>query len=182
MEDLLKLIAKGDEKALKKLYEKTKNLVFSYVYQLCGDKILAEEIMINTYVEVWKSASKFEGRSKVETWILGIARNLTFNTFKKLSEKTELELNEDFPLEEDVFSKCAEKELIFLLKEAIKKLPLKHREVLNLVFLQNLKYEEISKILNIPVNTVKTRVFFAKRKLKEILAQMGVKKEDVFGK
>lgn len=183
MEDLLKLVSKGDERAFRALYEKTYKMVFAYIYRLCRNHKLAEDIMCKTYVEVWKSASKFKGESKVETWILGIARNITFREFKikSMLEKTEFELNENLPSHKDPFSQYAETELIFLLKEAINKLPVKYREVLDLVFFHNLKYEEISKILKIPINTVKTRVFLAKKKLKEILNKMGVKKEDVFG-
>ncbi len=180
MKELLERISNGDEKAFRKLYLDTHKAVFAYIYRLCKDYEKAEEIMVKTYTEVWKSASKFKGESKVITWIYGIARNITMSELRKRFKLKEIELNENFVSSDDPFLKYAGNELKFLLKQAINELPFKYKEILDLVFFHGLKYEEISQILGIPVNTVKTRVFNAKKKLKEILNKKGVRQEDVF--
>lgn len=176
--ELLRNVSKKDEDAFKELYELTHKRVFQYLYRLAGNKEMAEDIMIDTYTEVWKSARKFRGHSKVLTWITGIARNLAMNEFRR-SKMKEDELDEDLAYTPDQLSGYEQTEISQILKEALNRLPVNHREILDLVFLQEMKYEDISQIINIPVSTVKTRVFYAKEKLRDILTEMGVKRDDV---
>jgi len=139
---------------------------------------MAEDMMIDTYTEVWKSAKRFRGESKVLTWIIGISRNLAMNEFRKNRIK-EHELNENMMIQPEQFHNCAGAEITQILEDALTRLPNNHREVLDLIFLQEMNYEDISQIINIPVNTVKTRVYYAKEKLRDILNFMGVTKDDL---
>lgn len=82
-EILIKKIAKQDEEAFKVLYENTSNKVFKYIYGLVNNKETAEDIMVETYIQVWRSAKNFKGMSKVMTWIFGIARNIALSEIKK---------------------------------------------------------------------------------------------------
>ncbi len=172
-------ISKGSEDAFRQLYDATNVKVFRYLCRLTNDREIAEDLLIDTYTEVWKSAMKFQGKSKVLTWIVGIARNLTMNEFRKNRIK-------ECDLTEDGFSRPAEQHRIYsvsetaeILGEALNLLSLKHREILDLVFLQEMGYEEISQVMGIPVNTVKTRVFYAKDKLREALVRMGISKDEL---
>lgn len=168
---MLKRIAAGDRQALSDLYIRYQRPLFSYLLQLTPDYGLAEELLQDTLVAVWKSAWSFEGRSTVLTWLIGIARRQAHNTLRqrKLPFVDEVELEgasvtepeaEDFTL-----ASVARAELV----EAFKQLPPVHREVLVLVLVQELSYEEAARALSIPLGTVKSRLCNAKRMLRTLL-------------
>lgn len=178
-QNIIKSIANGDEEALRILYEDTSKNVFYYLFRLVNNKEMAEDLMIETYTQVWLSAKKFRGDSGVLTWILGIARNLTMNEIKKKDYSHRDLTSNEFMLAEQLKTIC-QKELTYIMSEALKRLSFKHQEVLDLIFIHELTYEEIAKILNIPINTVKTRIFYAKKQLREILKNMGITKDELF--
>src|SRR5579883_2450168 len=92
---LIGRIARGDRQALSELYERYQRSLFSYLLQLTPDYGLAEELLQDTLVAVWKSARSFEGRSSVLTWLIGIARRQAHNTLRQrkllTTDLTELE-------------------------------------------------------------------------------------------
>lgn len=175
--ELLKRISDGDEEAFRELYDLTHKRVYFYLYRLVHGKQMAEDVLVEAYSEVWRCAKKFKGNSAVTTWMMGIARNLAMNELGKVKRYDHIE---DFPnLSDGVIPDPEPMDRRRLLKEAMIKLPIKHREILDLVFFHEMTYPEVSQVLNIPVNTVKTRVFYAKGALRNALDQMGVKKGDV---
>lgn len=167
--NLIKRIADGDEEALKKLIRLYRDRVFLYVYGLTGNYEDSEEITAETFFQIWRSAKNFKGLSKPSTWIFGIARNLTMNLLRK--RRRELQAYEledrDFPVQDEELPQNVE-----LLRAAIERLSPIHREVIHLAFYEELSYSEIAKVLGVPENTVKTRVFYAKKKLKEIVREL----------
>ncbi len=170
---LIEEIAKGNEKALKKLIDLYKDRVFAYTYSLLQNYEDSEEATAETFFQIWKSAKRFKGNSKVSTWIFGVARNVCMNFIRKRKRHPlTYEINERDAVYEDVELD----EDVEILRKAIEELPPLHREVIHLAFYEDLPYSEIAKILNIPENTVKTRVFHAKKKLKEIVRRL--KNED----
>lgn len=171
-------ISKGDEEAFRILYENTAKNVYYYILRLVNDKELAEDLLIETYTQVWMSAKNFKGDSKVLSWIFSIARNLTMNEIKKKDYHL-LELMDTESECAQQFSITCQREISSIMKFALERLSPKHREILDLIFIHDFTYEEIAKILNIPINTVKTRIFYAKKKLKEILKDMGVNKDEI---
>ncbi|MDI1472523.1 MAG: sigma-70 family RNA polymerase sigma factor [Thermodesulfovibrio sp.] len=182
-EILIKKIAKQDEEAFRVLYENTSNKVFKYIYGLVNNKETAEDIMVETYIQVWRSAKNFKGMSKVMTWIFGIARNISMSEIKKQNyynfDDNE-NLNNKFTVTPQQFQLTAQVEIDEIMQIALNKLSVKHREVLDLIFIHEMSYEDIAEILCIPINTVKTRIFYAKEKLREILNEMGVSKDAFF--
>lgn len=176
--ELLKALAKGDEDAFKQFYEFTHQRIFNYLFRLAGNRQTAEDLMIDTYTEIWKSAGKFSNRSKVLTWSIGIARNLAMNEFRR-GKSQECDLDDEPACNPDQFDDCSTAQRSQLLEAALGCLPVKHREVLDLVFLQEMSYEDISRIIDVPVNTVKTRVFYAKAKLSTIFSNMGLEKYEL---
>lgn len=170
IEALVKRIAFNDKEAFRILYNAINKRVYFYILGMIKDEATAQDILADTFVEIWKSASRFEGRSKAITWILGIARNLTLKflcknkNFENIDDHYELKNGKS----EEFIDRFANLEL---LKTALENLSCKHREILQLVFFEELSYEEISKMLSIPINTVKTRVFHAKKALKCLLSK-----------
>lgn len=168
-EELIKEIAKGKEDALRtfiKLYERR---VFMYAYSVLQNYEDAEEATSETFFQVWRSAKNFEGRSKVSSWVFGIARHVCMGMLrKKLKHPPTLELFETDAVVEEEDAQLD----IELLRKALELLPPHHREVLHLAYYEELPYEEIAQILRIPLNTVKTRVHYAKKKLLEVVREL----------
>jgi len=176
---LLEEVARGDGDALRHLYDRLGQRVFRYISRLIGDHQRAEDLTIETFTEVWRSAKKFRGAALVSTWILGIGRNLAMGHLRRNRVPLE-ELDESLSCDHDPVEAFAGRQKEKLLQDALLRLPVIHREVLDLVFMQELNYEQIACLVSIPVNTVKTRVFHAKAKLRDILETMGVKRDDIF--
>jgi RNA polymerase sigma-70 factor (ECF subfamily) len=104
---------------------------------------------------------------------------MAMNEFRKNGKMKIQDLDEDITDPPEQFHTCAGKETTQILAEALNHLPISHREILDLIFLQGMNYEDISRIVDIPLNTVKTRVFYAKEKLRNTLRLMGVIKDDL---
>ena len=168
---LVQRIANGDREALAELYMNYRRSLFHYLLQLTPDYGLAEELLQDTLVAVWKSAQSFESRSSVLTWLIGIARRQAHNTLRlrKLptideSELAELTANEP-ELADFTLASVARDELA----TAFKQLTPLHREVLVLILVQELSYEETATLLQVPVGTVKSRLSNARRMLRSLL-------------
>jgi RNA polymerase sigma-70 factor, ECF subfamily len=173
----LAAIAKGDRRAFDELYREYGPRIFRFAYRLIHDRTKAEEVTNDVMLEIWKHAGHFEQRSSVSTWILGIARHRTLNAIRnKTLHIAPLEEADEVPDEADT----AEQELDHTtiakaLRAALDKLSPEHREVIELSFFNDLSYKEVAEITNCPENTVKTRMFYAKKRLTPLLAALAAK-------
>ena len=163
--ELIADVANGDEAAFGQLYERFADRVHRYAYTILRGKHLAEEVAQETMIAVWKGASKFAGRSKVSTWIFGIARNQAYSLVRK---EIRTERVPDVSLvQPDPAPGIHRQEKV---ARALERLSDDHREVVFLTFYEGLSYGEIASILDIPRGTVKSRMFHAKKQLGEVLA------------
>jgi len=172
----IKQIAEGNREAFEKLYGQYQKRLFRYFMRLVSVTEAAEELTNDVLVEVWKKAGDFRGLSKVSTWIFGIAHHKAMNELRSRKPATleiEAAANEADPGETPEQS-AAQVNLKEKIKRALQALSPEHREVMELTFTNGLSYQEISDIMQCPVNTVKTRMFYAKKQLQEILEKMGV--------
>ncbi len=175
-EQCLHRIAQGDRDALGELYERYRLILIRYFHQLTSDHGLAEEMLQDTLLAVWKSAHNFEGRSQPRTWLLGVARRQAHNTLRRrgvpAADLGDFEaVAEPRPGPEEILlAGGAGDELM----RAMGYLTPIHREVLHLIFVQELSYLECSKVLGIPVGTVRSRVSNARRALR---AQLRAERE-----
>jgi RNA polymerase sigma-70 factor (ECF subfamily) len=164
-------IAAGDREALSEIYARYQRPLFNYLLQLTPDHGLAEEILQDTLVAVWKHAHRFEGRSSLQTWLIGIARRQAHNTLRQpklpVVDETELEGLVATEPEPEAFTLAgmARDELA----GAFRQLAPLHREALVLIFVHELSYQETATILEVPVGTVKSRICNARRALRALL-------------
>jgi RNA polymerase sigma-70 factor (ECF subfamily) len=168
---ILGRIASGDRDALAELYARFQGTLFRYLLQLTNERGLAEEVLQDTLVGVWKSAGSFEGRSSVQTWLIGIARRQAHNTLRRRAlpraDVEELDvLPASSPDPEDAALASAEREEV---AAAVRWLTPAHREVLTLAFVEELSYGEIASIVGVPEGTIKSRLSNAKRNLRALL-------------
>jgi RNA polymerase sigma-70 factor, ECF subfamily len=168
---LMQSIARGDREALAELYARYQRTLFHYLLQLTPDYGLAEEILQDTLLAIWQSAHRYEGRSCVQTWLIGVARRQAHNTLRqrKLPLADESALDglpaTDPEPEAYLLASIACDELTSLFRQ----LAPHHREVLALIFVQELSYAETATMLEVPIGTVKSRLNNARRALRVLL-------------
>jgi RNA polymerase sigma-70 factor (ECF subfamily) len=174
-ENLLERIAAGDQLAMRTLYARHNVKAYRFVLRLVGDACKAEDIVSEVFFDVWRQAGRFEGRSQVGTWILAIAR------FKALTARR---ARRDEPLDQMMAETIADgaddpdtcvrkKDESALLRTCIAQLSADHRAVIDLVYYHGKSVEEAAEILGVPRNTVKTRMFYARKKIGGLYAGVG---------
>ena len=174
--ELIGLVATRDRAAIKALFERHNLTVYRFLHRMVGNQADAEELMNETFLEVWRVAGTFEGRSKVSSWMLGIAR---FKALSALRKRTEAPLNDEMAAQvedaddtpEVVAMKGSKAEAIAL---CLSKLSSEHREVVDLVYYHEKSIREVSEIVGIPENTVKTRMFHARKRLSALMKSAGI--------
>jgi RNA polymerase sigma-70 factor (ECF subfamily) len=171
--DWIARIARGDRNAFERMYAVYAPRIFRFVVRMVRDETRSEEIVNDVMVEVWKSASRFEGRSSPSTWVLGIARHRALNALRggRLDTRPLDEGVEVCDPGEDAEVTADKKSMAVRLRAALDALSPEHREVVELTFFQGCSYKEIAAIARCPENTVKTRMFHAKKKLKPLLVE-----------
>jgi RNA polymerase sigma-70 factor, ECF subfamily len=173
-EILLAAVTNGDERALRALVSRHEVTVYRFVLRHVGNRATAEEIVSDVFVELWRQASRFEGRARLATWLLAIARHKALSVMRRRA---------DAPLEDGVaeaVADCAptaeemlvDKSRSVVLRDALTRLSARHREVIDLVYYHDKSVEEVAAITGAPVATVKTRLFHARRWLRELVARM----------
>jgi RNA polymerase sigma-70 factor (ECF subfamily) len=174
---LLERIVAGDREAFRELYTLYYQPLLRFIYRLTGQLELAQEGVNDVMLVVWRNGRSFGGRSKVSTWIMGIG----YHRALKLAEKNRRWWGRLAPVDFDDWIERPESaeehtdqaELRDLLDHALRRLSPEHRAVVELTYFHGCSYEEIAVIADCPVNTVKTRMFHARAKLKKLLPDLG---------
>jgi RNA polymerase sigma-70 factor, ECF subfamily len=173
---LLTRVKAGDEKAFSTLYTSLSRRIFAFALNQVHDEARAEEIVVDTMHEVWKKPEQFNGTSKFSTWVLGIARYKVLNSFRDAKHNHD-ELND--AIAESVESEAhtpyealAELQREQGVKRCMAKLSDEHRECMHLAFFEELALAEIAELQSCPENTVKTRLFHARQKIKNCLRML----------
>ncbi|HXF44909.1 MAG TPA: sigma-70 family RNA polymerase sigma factor [Burkholderiaceae bacterium] len=171
---LLERIGRQDQAAFKELYQAFSRKVYAYVLNQLKDHARAEEVLVDTMYEVWRSPTRFRGDSAFSTWLIGIARNKALLVYRgRRADEDHADLDDvaetiadDSP---DAYALLAERQRREGVQHCMEKLSDEHREALHLVFYEGLALAEVAAIQRCPENTVKTRLFHARQKLKNCL-------------
>jgi RNA polymerase sigma-70 factor, ECF subfamily len=174
-EDLIKAIAAGNKSAMHTLYGRHHLRVYHFIVRLGCDADRAEDLVAEVFLTVWRQAGSFENRSQVSTWILSIAR---FKALTALGRRRETQLDEASTEMVADDSDTPEQTVLHTdrtaqLRKCIAQLSSDHREVIDLVYYHDKSVDEVARILNLPKNTVKTRMFYARKQLARLLATHG---------
>jgi RNA polymerase sigma-70 factor (ECF subfamily) len=175
-EVLIGRIADGDRLAMQVLFGRHHVRVYRFVLRLVRNEATAEDLISEVFLDIWRQAGKFEGRSAASTWMLSIAR---FKALSVLRKRTEEELDEETAgaiedHSDDPEVSLAKKDKAAALRQCLGRLSTEHREVVDLVYYHEKSVEEVAGIVGIPEATVKTRMFYARRKLSELLKEQGI--------
>jgi RNA polymerase sigma-70 factor (ECF subfamily) len=176
---LVARVAGGDRCAMEVLYARHHVRVFRFVLRLVQDEPTAEDIATDVFLDVWRHADRFEGRSAVSTWILGIARFKALSALRRRSlepfdheSATVVEDPADTPA-----TALEKKDTSQIIRQCLTELPVQHREIIDLAYYHEKSLEEVAEIVGIPKNTVKTRMFRARSQLAGLLREAGIRRD-----
>ncbi len=160
------------------LYARHHVKVFRFVLRLVRNEASAQDLISEVFLDVWRQADRFEGRAAVSTWILAIAR---FKALSAMRRRKEAELDDETAEAVEDGADTPEvalqkKDKGEILRRCLTKLSPDHREIIDLVYYHEKSVEEVAEIVDIPENTVKTRMFYARKKLAELLKEAGVER------
>jgi RNA polymerase sigma-70 factor, ECF subfamily len=168
---LLRRISNGDRDAFRDLYLRYHRRLARFLARLTHGREDAEEIINDTLWIVWQRAGDFRGASRVSTWIMGIAYRRALKLIRRAATHARvmtLEQSDGESATEDSLEATSNRQLI---ERGLGHLPLEQRLVLEFAYYLDHSCEEIAEIMECPVNTVKTRMFHARRKLRIILSE-----------
>jgi RNA polymerase sigma-70 factor (ECF subfamily) len=175
-EVLIGLISSGDRDAMRLLFGRHNVRVFRFLRRLVDSEATAEDLVSDVFLEVWRSARRFDHRSQVSTWILGIARYKALSSLRQRSFHV---------LDEDAYEKVEDQaddpevslqktQCSTQLQDCLSRLSPAHREILDLIYYHEQSIEDVARIIGVPPGTVKTRAFHARKRVAELLAERGV--------
>lgn len=172
-ETLIAGIARGDRTAMHALYARHSRSVYRFALRMMGDPTAADDIVSTVFLDVHRAAGTFEARSRVSTWLLAICRNKVLalrrrRTPDQLSDADAMAIEDDTETPEQ---SVVREDAAAALRRALTRLSAAHREVIDLVYYQNMSVEEAGQVLGVPKNTVKTRMFYARKQLARLLAE-----------
>ena len=172
---LLKSVAQGDKAAMHIMFARHRVRVFRFIHGMVRNAEIADDLVSQVFLDVWRSANRFESRARVSTWLFSIAR---FKALSSLRERRYENIDQDDVLGIVDAADTPEvaldrKETNALLRACIDKLSPAHREIIDLVYYHEQSVAEVSEIVGIPVATVKSRMFFARKYLARMLVSAG---------
>jgi RNA polymerase sigma-70 factor, ECF subfamily len=177
-EVLIGRIASGDRLAMQVLFARHHVRVYRFVLRLVRDESVAEDLISDVFLDVWRQAGRFEGRSAVPTWLLAIARFKALTALRRkpdeaLDDETAQAIEDQADDPEVALSK---KDKSAAIRKCLMGLSAEHREIVDLVYYHEKSVEEVAVIVGIPENTVKTRMFYARKRLAELLSAAGIER------
>jgi len=173
---LVQALAEGNGSALNMLYLRHRERVYRFVLRLTGMESVADEVVTEVFLSAWRHAGEFKGNSQVATWLLGIARFKALTECRRIYEapldKRTAEAIVD-PADNPALS-AEKRERSDILEKCLAKLTPVHRDVLDLIYYQGKKIEEVARSTGAPVSTIKTRLHYARNRMAQLLAEAGV--------
>jgi len=168
---LLTRVGTGDKAALAELYHAVEKPVFRFILSRLNDPFEAADILHDVFMEVWRSADRFEGRSKVQTWIFGIAYRKVIDVHRRRGRQ---DVTDDLPdqIDDSIDAEAclAAGQEAAHLRACLDTLSAEHRSAISLAFYEDMAYGAIAEVTGVPEGTVKTRIFHAKKLLLRCLS------------
>ncbi len=176
-EILIALVATQDKNAMHALFVRHNVRVFRFLTRLVGDAATAEDLVSEVFIEVWRHAGQFEARSKVSTWMLAIAHHKAAALRRRRRPGDQVDDSAIEALEDPADGPelaAQKKKRGTILRECLEQLSPAHREILDLIYYQERSIADVAQIVGVPQNTVKTRAFFARKRVAQFMAARGI--------
>mgnify|MGYP001453118483 CR=1 FL=1 len=174
---LMHRIARGDERAFDRFYERHKSTVYGLALNMLGEPATAEEATLDVFVQIWRHASEYNARhASPRTWLLAIARNKAIDRLRRGKVRPDLQQPQwaddpltPLPAPGDLETDVADRDERRRVVRAVRELPEAQRQVLRLAYFQGYSHGQIAEALALPLGTVKTRIRAAMQQLKAAL-------------
>jgi RNA polymerase sigma-70 factor (ECF subfamily) len=171
-ETLIGRIAGGDQLAMRTLFVRHQTPLYRWLLRIVRDETLAEDLLSDVFLDVWRQAASFEGRASVSTWLLAIAR---YKALSALRRRVDAELDARIASTiadpaDDPEAALQKKKRGELLRDSLADLSPEHGEVIDLVYYHGKSVKEVADIVGVAEATVKTRMFYARKKLADLVA------------
>ena len=175
-EALVGAIAAGDHHAMNVLYARHSARVYRFVLRLTNDRSLAEDLVSEVFIEVWRQADRFKAKSQLSTWILAIARHKALSA---LGSRFDEQLDDETTTAivgsaDDAETTANKRDRSAVVQQCLAQLSALHREVLDLVYYHEKSVDEVAEIVGAPANTMRTRMFYARKRMQSLLEAAGV--------
>jgi RNA polymerase sigma-70 factor (ECF subfamily) len=164
---LIQRIARGDQLAMRTLFVRHQIRLFRFLVRIVRDQTVAEDLLSDVFLDVWRTAEQFEGRSSVSTWLLAIGR---LKALSKLRHRTDVVLNDE--MVSTIVDPADDPEILLerknsseILRKCVIALSPAHGQIIDLVYYHEKSVGEVAEIVGIPEATVKTRMFYARKQL-----------------
>ncbi|MFA6973476.1 MAG: sigma-70 family RNA polymerase sigma factor [Parcubacteria group bacterium] len=179
--ELILLVREKNAERYAEIIERYQGKLFAYLYRLIGNRDEAEDLLQDVFIKAYKNLYSYDVSRKFSSWIYRIAHNEAVNYIKRKSLKRFISWEDISSTKDKLVSQSTEdgaddawirKESIKEVDDAIKRLPIKYKQVLLLRYFSDKSYEEIGEILGKPVNTVGTLINRAKKNLAEVMEKL----------
>jgi RNA polymerase sigma-70 factor (ECF subfamily) len=174
--ELMRRMVARDQTAMSALYARHHVRLYRYLVRLTRNEAIAEELMNEVFLESWRKAASYEGRSSVSTWLISIGHNRAISVLRKRSEEAlddnmAVSIADEGDTPEVALQKSGK---AAVMRACMDELSVDHREIIDLIYYHDKSVAEAAEILGIPENTVKTRMFYARKKLAELMREAGL--------
>jgi RNA polymerase sigma-70 factor (ECF subfamily) len=175
-EALVKAIADGDRRAMQTLYQRHNVRVYRFVLRLTNNASVAEDLVSEVFIDVWRQADTFRAQSQVSTWLLSIAHHKALSALRR---RQDVQLDERMASAiedpaDDPETIVRNEDRSAAIQSCLSQLSAPHREVIDLVYYQEKSVDEVACIVGIPASTMKTRMFYARKQMEKLLASAGI--------
>jgi RNA polymerase sigma-70 factor (ECF subfamily) len=175
--ELILRCTRHDKRALSELHDLLAKRIYAFAFNRLRNEVDAETVVVDTLYEVWRSAAQFRGESLVTTWILGIARYKAM----QLRERSGPEHEDIEDYADDLVSDVEDGETALSrwqvsqqVRRCLEQLTPQHRECVQLVYFEGLGLADVARLQDVPENTVKTRLFHARKNVRSCVEQVGI--------
>ncbi len=163
-EELMELVQDGEVRAFEVIFDRHSSAAFSLAYRMCGRPAMAEDIVQESFVSLWRSSAAYDAaRGSVRTWVLSVVRNRAIDAFRRESAKATSDLDEQrvaerLPAPELTDREVERRDDARQVRDALKGLPADQRQVIELAFFGGFSHSQIAEMLKLPAGTVKGRM------------------------
>ena len=175
-EALVARVAQNDRRALQLLFGRHRQRVYRFALRLVGNAATAEDIVNEVFLELWRRAASFERRAQLSTWLLAITRNKALSALRvRVDQPLDEAMAEAMPdpaINAEDSLQASERNA--LVRRCLERLSPAHREIIDLVYYHEKSVDEVAAIVGVPAATVKTRMFYARKRLAELVKEVGI--------
>jgi len=171
-EDLMQLVHDGDARAFEVVFDRHSGVAFSLAYRMCGRRAMAEDVVQEAFLSLWRSGSRYErNRGSVRSWVLGVVHNRTIDAFRRESVRAGKDVPDDGSLEQldgggRTDAEVLRRDEARQVRSALGDLPSDQRQVIELAYFGGFSHSQIADMLKLPAGTVKGRMRLGLSKLR----------------